>query len=101
MSNNGDNLRSLTFSYENGTAKFTVLDQLALPHETTYVAILKIEDAWDAIRSMRIRGAPLIAIVAVLGLAVELTSNAKTVKELDGLTGGVEEVKTFVFQKML
>ena len=100
MSNNGDNLRSLTFSYENGTAKFTVLDQLALPHETTYVAILEIEDAWDAIRSMRIRGAPLIAIVAVLGLAVELTSNAKTVKELDGLTGGVEEVKTFVFQKM-
>mmetsp|Transcript_31929 Transcript_31929/g.48156 ORF Transcript_31929/g.48156 Transcript_31929/m.48156 type:complete len:292 (-) Transcript_31929:66-941(-) len=100
MSNNGDNLRSLTFSYENGTAKFTVLDQLALPHETTYVAIRNIEDAWDAIRSMRIRGAPLIAIVAVLGLAVELTSNAKTVKELDGLTGGVEEVKAFVFQKM-
>ncbi|KAL7498973.1 hypothetical protein ACHAWT_010022 [Skeletonema menzelii] len=103
MSNNkGDNLRSLTFSFENGTAKFTVLDQLALPHETTYVPILNIQDAWDAIRSMRIRGAPLIAIVAVLGLAVDLTSNAATVSELDRIAAAddVEGVKTFVFQKM-
>ena len=99
MGNNGDNLRSLTFSYENGSADFTVLDQLALPHETKYVAILKIEDAWDAIRSMRIRGAPLIAIVAVLGLAVELTSNATAVSELDGLSC-VEDVKKYVLQKM-
>lgn len=94
------NLRSLIFSYENGIAKFSVLDQLALPHETKYVAILTIEDAWDAIRSMRIRGAPLIAIVAVLGLAVDLTSNSTTVKELDGL-GGVEEVKSYVSKKMV
>lgn len=101
MSNNGDNLRSLTFSYENGTAKFTVLDQLALPHETKYTPILNIQDAWDAIRSMRIRGAPLIAIVAVLGLAVDLTSNAATISELDQLAAGdVEGVKQCVFQKM-
>ena len=34
------------------------------------------------IRSMRIRGAPLIAIVAVLGLAADLTSNASTLRDL-------------------
>lgn len=107
----GDNLRSLIFSYENttNTAKFSVLDQLALPHETIYVDILTIEDAWDAIRSMRIRGAPLIAIVAVLGLAVDVTSNPATVTELDAIIAAhnenndddvTEEVKKYVFRKM-
>jgi eIF-2B alpha/beta/delta-like uncharacterized protein len=34
---------------------------------------------------MQIRGAPLIAIVAVLGLAVDLNSNAKSIDELDAM----------------
>ena len=98
----GDNLRSLIFSYENGRgASLSVLDQLLLPHETKYVAILTLEHAWDAIRSMRIRGAPLIAIVAVLGLAVDLTTNSTTLSELDGIAWQeVEEIKKYVFQKM-
>ncbi|KAL7457065.1 hypothetical protein ACHAWC_008563 [Mediolabrus comicus] len=97
----GDNLRSLIFSYDKngGGASFSVLDQLLIPHETKYVDIKNCEDAWDAIRSMRIRGAPLIAIVAILGLAVDLTSNKTTVAELDGIVG-VDEVKKYVFQKM-
>ena len=46
---------------------------------------------------MRIRGAPLIAIVAVLGLAVDLTSNETTVVKLqDGNT----DVKTYIYDKM-
>ncbi|CAK7275179.1 S-methyl-5-thioribose-1-phosphate isomerase [Sporothrix epigloea] len=49
-----------------------VLDQLRLPHEHHYDAILNSNDAFDSIRSMRVRGAPAIAIVAVLALAVEL-----------------------------
>jgi S-methyl-5-thioribose-1-phosphate isomerase len=35
------------------------------------VPVLGTKDAWAVIRSMQVRGAPLIAIVAVLGLAVE------------------------------
>ena len=46
---------------------------------------------------MRIRGAPLIAIVAVLGLAVDLTSNETTIAHLqDGNT----DTKTFIYDKM-
>lgn len=49
-----------------------VLDQLRLPHEFHYDAVSSREDAFDSIATMRVRGAPAIAIVASLGLAVEL-----------------------------
>ena len=46
----GNNLRSLIFNVdENGRASLSVLDQLLLPHETKYVPILNVEDAWDAV----------------------------------------------------
>ena len=65
----------------------TVLDQLLLPNTKTYVPVKSVEDAWSVIRSMQVRGAPLIAIVACLGLAVDLSSML-----LDGDAPEVEEV---------
>ncbi|KAG7131600.1 Methylthioribose-1-phosphate isomerase like protein [Verticillium longisporum] len=49
-----------------------VLDQLRLPHEFHYDNVSTSEEAFDCIRSMRVRGAPAIAIVASLAHAVEL-----------------------------
>lgn len=47
-----------------------ILDQLKLPHQEIYLGIESAEDAWHAIKSMQVRGAPAIAIVAALSLAV-------------------------------
>ncbi|RKF80965.1 Methylthioribose-1-phosphate isomerase [Golovinomyces cichoracearum] len=63
-----DSLRAI--KYTRGT--LDVLDQLRLPHELHYVNIKTCEEAFDCIVTMRVRGAPAIAIVAVLSLAVEL-----------------------------
>lgn len=68
--------------------KLEVLDQLRLPHESVYDDVSTCEQAFDCIKSMRVRGncvefsfersklivlgAPAIAIVAALALAVEL-----------------------------
>lgn len=52
--------------------KLEVLDQLRLPHEHHYDEVSTSEEAFDSIRSMRVRGAPAIAIVAALGHGVEL-----------------------------
>ncbi|KAH7369452.1 methylthioribose-1-phosphate isomerase [Plectosphaerella cucumerina] len=49
-----------------------VLDQLRLPHEFHYDRVSTSEEGFDCIRSMRVRGAPAIAIVASLAHAVEL-----------------------------
>lgn len=52
--------------------KLLVLDQLRLPHKHHYDEVATAEEAFDCIRSMRVRGAPAIAIVAALAHAVEL-----------------------------
>jgi methylthioribose-1-phosphate isomerase len=60
--------------YQRGS--LLVLDQLRLPHEHHYDAVSTSEEAFDCIRSMRVRGAPAIAIVAALAHAVELNAGA-------------------------
>ncbi|KAK6334699.1 S-methyl-5-thioribose-1-phosphate isomerase [Orbilia javanica] len=53
----------------------SILDQLLLPHQSTYIPVPDVTTAWNAIKTMQVRGAPAIAIVAVLALAVELHNN--------------------------
>jgi len=50
-----------------------VLDQLKVPQEKVFAACDDADAAWKAIHTMQVRGAPLIAMVAALGLAVEAT----------------------------
>lgn len=49
-----------------------ILDQLLLPHRTAYEQVSTCEEAHAAIKQMKVRGAPAIAIVAALALAVEI-----------------------------
>ena len=94
-----DNLKSLTYNNDGGKPSLSVLDQLLIPKEKVYLPIPDVQAAWGVIRSMQIRGAPLIAIVAVLGLSVDLNSNVKTIKDLSDCTT-VKEVKDLVRTKM-
>ncbi|XP_045159097.2 methylthioribose-1-phosphate isomerase-like [Mercenaria mercenaria] len=49
-----------------------ILDQLLLPSQSVYISVNDTKDAWNAIKKMQVRGAPAIAIVGCLSLAVEL-----------------------------
>lgn len=69
-----------------------ILNQLKLPHQEEYDEVRGSEDGWHAIKDMRTRGAPAIAIVAALALAVELQIN--TTSDI------AEEVKVFVCEKL-
>lgn len=69
-----------------------ILDQLKLPHQEEYDNVRSSTDAWHAIKDMRTRGAPAIAIVAALALAVELTNT--------NLSSVAEEVKIFITEKL-
>lgn len=62
-----------------GSASLQILDQLLLPHQTVYVSIESCKDAFDAIKQMKVRGAPAIAIVAALALATEISRNVNEV----------------------
>ncbi|KAI4735841.1 Methylthioribose-1-phosphate isomerase [Aureobasidium sp. EXF-12298] len=76
--------------------KLDILDQLQLPHTEVYDEVKSAQDAWHAIKEMRTRGAPAIAIVAALGLAVELELIASK-KELSSIA---EEVGFFIKEKL-
>jgi len=47
-----------------------ILDQTRLPHEETYLPIESVEEMAEAIRSLRVRGAPAIGIAAAYGAAL-------------------------------
>ncbi|WP_131110652.1 S-methyl-5-thioribose-1-phosphate isomerase [Sulfuricystis thermophila] len=49
-----------------------ILDQTKLPRETTYQRLKTLADAAHAIRSMQVRGAPLIGATAAYGVALGL-----------------------------
>ncbi|XP_038627510.1 methylthioribose-1-phosphate isomerase isoform X2 [Tachyglossus aculeatus] len=49
-----------------------ILDQLLLPQQSHYEPVASVRQGWEAIRAMKVRGAPAIAIVGCLSLAVEL-----------------------------
>lgn len=53
-------------SFEKGI--LTILDQTKLPNITEFIKIDRIEDAWDAIKQLKVRGAPAIGIAAAYGL---------------------------------
>lgn len=56
--------------YTPGTLE--ILDQLLLPGQSKYLRVTGVEDGWKAINKMQVRGAPAIAIVGCLSLAVEI-----------------------------
>lgn len=47
-----------------------LLDQQKLPLETEYIELHTIQDVWDSIKSLQVRGAPAIGIAAAFGLAM-------------------------------
>lgn len=47
-----------------------ILDQQKLPHQTQYISCTTIEEVWECIRSLKVRGAPAIGMAAAFGLAI-------------------------------
>jgi methylthioribose-1-phosphate isomerase len=54
---------------------FEVLDQRMLPNKVEYKQILDVNDGYDAIKHMIVRGAPFIAIVGLFSIAYDIKRN--------------------------
>jgi len=95
------NLQSMIYTNEGGTTpKLQVLDQLLIPHEKVYIDVPDVAMAYTVIKTMQIRGAPLIAIVALLGLSVDMHTNAKSVEELDKVASDADGLLAWIREKM-
>lgn len=53
-----------------------IIDQTRLPHALVFRTLRTLEEAAEAIRVMRVRGAPLIGATAAYGLALALAADA-------------------------
>jgi methylthioribose-1-phosphate isomerase len=52
-----------------------IIDQTRLPHELAIVALTTLDDAAQAIRTMQVRGAPLIGVAAAYGMALAMAAD--------------------------
>lgn len=52
--------------------ELVILDQTKLPEVTEFIKLEKVEDVWDAILYLKVRGAPAIGIAAAYGLCVAM-----------------------------
>ena len=58
-----------------------LLDQTALPHEVRTVRCTSWEEVAEAIRALRVRGAPAIGLAAAYGLALAAGADARTLRQ--------------------
>jgi len=57
-----------TITWDNGRIK--LIDQTKLPSELSYIYCSDIKCIWDAIKTLRVRGAPAIGIAGALGIVI-------------------------------
>jgi len=70
-----------TIEWRNGTV--ATIDQTKLPHETVVLEMRSCDEVADAIKIMKIRGAPLLGVAAAFALALTAyNSKAKSKEEL-------------------
>jgi methylthioribose-1-phosphate isomerase len=58
-----------------------LIDQTLLPTTLQYRDCHTVEEVWEAIRSLRVRGAPAIGIAAALGVVAGLQGHANTTRD--------------------
>jgi len=69
----GKEYRTIWFDEENQTVK--IIDQTKLPHQFIIKDLKTVKDAINAIKSMEVRGAPLIGATAAYGLVLAIIEN--------------------------
>ncbi len=73
------------FTVRLGDGYVEILDQTLLPNEIEYKKLRTAEDVYEAIRSMRVRGAPAVGITAAFGMYVIALNIARDGNFLDKL----------------
>ncbi|HAF07820.1 MAG: S-methyl-5-thioribose-1-phosphate isomerase [bacterium] len=79
------------FRWENGV--FVTVDQTKLPFKEEYIKLITLKDYYDAIKKMKVRGAPAIGIVACYGVLSTVYRNKKLKKAKRESLKSIEKLK--------
>lgn len=82
-----DYLKPLKFK----DGEFLILDQTKLPGTEEWISLHTGQEFWDAIHTLKVRGAPAIGVAAAYGVAICLRNSRP--KSVDELTTSFEKIK--------
>ena len=74
-----------------------IINQALLPHSFTYIQISSLEDCYQAIKKLKVRGAPLIGIVAAYSIVIcayHLSKKNASTELIDQLEISLEYLKS-------
>jgi methylthioribose-1-phosphate isomerase len=63
----------------NGVAR--LIDQTRLPNDVTFLDVRDVETMWEAIKMLRVRGAPAIGVAAALGMVLAVRNCTPTCRD--------------------
>lgn len=81
-----------TVETSNGVVK--IIDQTLLPSEYKIIDIATKEEMWEAIKKLRVRGAPAIGIAAAMAVAIEMQRSGA--RNPDELISELDDVADFL-----
>jgi len=71
-----DILKHIQWVGDAQTGHLRLLDQTLLPTEETYLDCTTVQEVWDAIKQLSVRGAPAIGIAAAFGCVIAMQKQA-------------------------
>ena len=90
MKINGEQRSSIW--YDNEKDCVTILDQTKLPFSIEYFDLLSVDDFITAIKTMQVRGAPLIGVTGAYGLAFAIKSNSE-INHINNIAKQIENAR--------
>ena len=73
-----------------------ILDQTLLPGDVEYLHLRTIEEVWNAIKILQVRGAPAIGIAAAMGLFIHMKNVASVTKDYDSFRSAFEKGREYL-----
>ncbi len=70
-------MKFYTFKYDRADNVITILDQTKLPRQEVYKRLKSVADVYKAIKTLQVRGAPLIGVIAAYALVMSSRHNSR------------------------
>ncbi len=90
----GDKLYKTLFWTGDANGKLSLIDQTRLPLHVGNIVCDSVEDVWNAIKELKVRGAPAIGVAAAYGLVIGLQPSRNSA--VDEFQAEVERVAAYL-----
>lgn len=88
-----NDVNAMIFTVDYRDDKLIILDQLQLPRQEVYIELSDKESVWNAIKTLQVRGAPAIGVVAAYGLYISVRDYTG---DIEGFFKHVAEIKGYL-----